>query len=72
MRTWKGNNSGETKRTHFKEPRGLAQGFVLMTRDSRGVPLQRGGGLTAPQMLSEVGTGIHPLGQWLQGTDRHK
>lgn len=42
VRTWKGNSSGKTKRTHFQEPRGLVQGFVLMTRDSRGVPLLRG------------------------------
>lgn len=42
VRTWKGNSSGKTKRTHFQEPRGLVQGFVLMTRDSTGVPLLRG------------------------------
>lgn len=62
VRTWKGKSNGETKRIHFKEPRGLAQGFVLMTRDSRGVPLPRVGGSRHPQMLSEVGTGIHPWG----------
>lgn len=52
----------EPKGLTFKEPGELAQGFVLMTRDNRGVPLLRLGGSLHPQMLSEVGTGIHPLG----------
>ena len=50
-KTMEGRHSnGGTKRTCFKEPRGLDRGLVLMTRDSRGEEPspEVGGAVTAP------------------------
>lgn len=57
------HSNGGTKRTCFKEPRGLVPGLVLMTRDSRGEePSPEGEVSLHPQMLPEVRTGRSTIG----------
>lgn len=60
-------SNGQDKKICFKAPRGLAQGLVLMTRDSREETTLEGGGSLHPQMLPVVGTGHSAIGVVLIG-----